>query len=89
MCLNVQLISELCSLDNAGYKPADGAFGVENPSRAIYILLASGGIVLETVVNANTNGVDLDVKTIPNGLYHLSLKEGNTNLVSQKISIIH
>jgi hypothetical protein len=48
-----------------------------------------GRIVLETVVNANTNGVDLDVKTIPNGLYHLSLKEGNTNLVSQKISIIH
>jgi hypothetical protein len=35
MCLNVQLISELFSLDNAGYKPADGAFGVENPSRAL------------------------------------------------------
>jgi hypothetical protein len=34
MCLFVPLISELCSRDNAGCKPADGAFGVANPSRA-------------------------------------------------------
>jgi hypothetical protein len=35
MWMNVQVFSELYSRDNAGYKPADGAFGVENPSRAL------------------------------------------------------
>jgi Secretion system C-terminal sorting domain len=48
-----------------------------------------GRIVLETLISVNTNNVDLNVKSIPNGLYQLVLKEGNTNRISQKITILH
>jgi hypothetical protein len=36
MWMNIQLNSELCSRDNAICKPANGAFGVANPSRALF-----------------------------------------------------